>query len=207
MRPWLPLLLITCGQGAAAADRGLRDTDPQQRDKEFNLTTISPDDETIDTLIDAVDSAVGTLQSAIDYSEYPVEPGSSGQEQQDYKQEDYNGDYNGDYDYKFEEEEDYTAGVPDRPGGNNDYGGGDDEYGDGDVEYGDGDDEYEDYEYEDGAEEYEDAAYEYEDGDEEDDDAIVIEEATAGALVLNSTVRFSYIYSFMPKARCWYTSP
>ena len=31
---------------------------------EFNLTTIEPDDETIDTLIDAVDTAVTSLQNA-----------------------------------------------------------------------------------------------------------------------------------------------
>ena len=75
---WLPLLLLLCAQSTAAVDRGLRTNGGlwrTGRDKEFNLTTISPDDETIDSLIEAVDSAVGTLQSAIDYSEYPI-PGA-----------------------------------------------------------------------------------------------------------------------------------
>ena len=49
----LPLLLLPLMSGEA---RG--------QGSEFNLTTIEPDDETIDTLIDAVDTAVTSLQNA-----------------------------------------------------------------------------------------------------------------------------------------------
>ena len=209
---WIPLLLLG-GQGAlackkqqekfqdiarklsSAADRGLR----SEREKEFNLTTISPDDETIDSLIDAVDSAVGTLQSAIDYPDYPVEPGSldSGEAQPDqftgendyYQDEPPDpGDYEPGNDY-YANEEDYNTGNDgNSEDANEDYEiGTEDDYGVGNEEdYVNGNDydSEEDYssEYE-GDEDY--------DEEEEDDDAIVIEEATAGASVYNSTVSFT----------------
>lgn len=151
---WLPLLLIA-GQGAGAVDRGLRTKTRgrDEREKEFNLTTISPDDETIDSLLNGVDSAVGTLQSAIDYPDYPVEPGSldSGEEQQDF--------FTGEGDYYQDLEEEYEE------------------------EYGQ---EYEE-EYE---EEYGEPPEREDEVEEEEDDAIVIEEATAGAAVFNRTVSF-----------------
>ena len=49
----LPLLLLPLMTGEA-----------QGQGSEFNLTTIEPDDETINTLIDAVDTAVTSLQNA-----------------------------------------------------------------------------------------------------------------------------------------------
>ena len=152
-----PLLLVLCGQGAAAMDRGLRARSGAraEKEKEFNLTTISPDDETIDTLIDAVDSAVGTLQSAIDYSDYP----------QSFDNEEPDDAFTGEGDY-----------YQDPPPSISDYGA--------DYEEVDGD-EYEDYEYYEGSEEID----EYDDSDEDDDGGeVVIEEATAGAQILNSTV-------------------
>ena len=164
----LPLLLVLCGQGAAAMDRGLRARTGAraEKEKEFNLTTISPDDETIDTLIDAVDSAVGTLQSAIDYSDYP----------QSFDNEEEPTD-------AFTGEGDY---YEDPPPSISDYG----------ADYEDVDeDEYDDYEYYDSTEEvdeYEDSGEE-EEGEEEGE--IVIEEATAGAEILNSTVSSSTIYA------------
>ena len=119
------------------------------------MTTISPDDETIDTLIDAVDSAVGTLQSAIDYSDYP----------QSFDNEEPDDAFTGEGDY-----------YQDPPPSISDYGA--------DYEEVDGD-EYEDYEYYEGSEEID----EYDDSDEDDDGGeVVIEEATAGAQILNSTV-------------------
>ena len=138
-------------------DRGLRARSGAraEKEKEFNLTTISPDDETIDTLIDAVDSAVGTLQSAIDYSDYP----------QSFDNEEPDDAFTGEGDY-----------YQDPPPSISDYGA--------DYEEVDGD-EYEDYEYYEGSEEID----EYDDSDEDDDGGeVVIEEATAGAQILNSTV-------------------
>jgi hypothetical protein len=159
------LLLVLCGQGAAAMDRGLRartGAARSEKEKEFNLTTISPDDETIDTLIDAVDSAVGTLQSAIDYSDYP----------QSFDNEEEKPD-------AFTGEGDY---YEDPPPSISDYG----------ADYEDVDeDEYGDYEYYDGNEEVD----EYDESDEEEEGEIVIEEATAGAAILNSTVSSSTIYA------------
>ena len=52
---------------------------------EYNLTTIEPDDETIDSLIDAVDTAVTSLQNAIGTTEST----------------DYNYDYNSNFDYNY----------------------------------------------------------------------------------------------------------
>lgn len=49
----LPLLLLPLMTGEAMG-----------QGSEFNLTTIEPDNETIDTLIDAVDTAVTSLQNA-----------------------------------------------------------------------------------------------------------------------------------------------
>ena len=49
----LPLLLLPLMTGEAMG-----------QGSEFNLTTIEPDDETIDSLIDAVDTAVTSLQNA-----------------------------------------------------------------------------------------------------------------------------------------------
>ena len=217
---WIPLLLLG-GQGAlackkqqeklqeiarklsSAADRGLRTR--SEREKEFNLTTISPDDETIDSLIDAVDSAVGTLQSAIDYPDYPVEPGSldSGEAQADkftgendyYQDEPPDpGDYDPGNDY-YANEEDYNAGNDGNLEATNeeeDYEiGSEDDYGVGNEDdYGNGnEDDYEVDSEDDYSSEYEgDEDY---DEEEEDDDAIVIEEATAGASVYNSTVSFT----------------
>ena len=138
-------------------DRGLRARSGAraEKEKEFNLTTISPDDETIDTLIDAVDSAVGTLQSAIDYSDYP----------QSFDNEEPDDAFTGEGDY-----------YQDPPPSISDYGA--------DYEEVDGD-EYEDYEYYEGSDEID----EYDDSDEDDDGGeVVIEEATAGAQILNSTV-------------------
>ena len=160
------LLLVLCGQGAAAMDRGLRARSGAraEKEKEFNLTTISPDDETIDTLIDAVDSAVGTLQSAIDYSDYP----------QSFDNEEAQPD-------AFTGEGDY---YQDPPPSISDYG----------ADYEEVDeDEYDDYEYYDGNEEVDE--YDDSDGEEEEEGEIVIEEATAGAEILNSTVSSSTIYA------------
>ena len=57
MMTMLPLLLWTAN--VRSDDRFRQD------ENQFNLTTISPDDETIDSLIEAVDSAVDSLQNAI----------------------------------------------------------------------------------------------------------------------------------------------
>lgn len=48
----------------------------QEAGQEYNLTTITPDDETIDSLLSAVDSAVDSLQSAIGASSSEGEAGS-----------------------------------------------------------------------------------------------------------------------------------
>ena len=149
-------------------DRGLRARTGAARadkdHKEFNLTTISPDDETIDTLIDAVDSAVGTLQSAIDYSDYP----------QSFDNEEEKPD-------AFTGEGDY---YQDPPTSISDYG----------ADYEQVDDDYDDdYEYYDGNEEVDE--YDSSDEEEEEDGEIVIEEATAGAEILNSTVSSSTFFA------------
>ena len=57
MMTMLPLLLWTANVRS--------DDQFRQDESQFNLTTISPDDETIDSLIEAVDSAVDSLQNAI----------------------------------------------------------------------------------------------------------------------------------------------
>ena len=57
MMTMLPLLLLPLMTGLASGQGSPAGT-------EFNLTTIEPDDETINTLIEAVDSAVTSLQSA-----------------------------------------------------------------------------------------------------------------------------------------------
>lgn len=189
---WLPLLLLLCAQSAAAVDRGLRDSGGlwrTGRDKEFNLTTISPDDETIDSLIEAVDSAVGTLQSAIDYSEYPVPGAQNAEQDPDYfggndYQGNGNSDYNGDYTYVDASQSTTRRPPPSVPTAPTELGGGGqfDDAEEGDYEFDDeGDyDNYNDYD-----EEYSD---EYDENEE--DGEIVVEEATAGAVVFNSTVSF-----------------
>ena len=96
MMTMLPLLLWTANVRS--------DDQFRQDENQFNLTTISPDDETIDSLIEAVDSAVDSLQNAIggttdsSYNYYDLDDYN---DQDEDSSEDY---FNGDDDYDDDED-------------------------------------------------------------------------------------------------------
>ena len=157
----LPLLLWTANVRS--------DDQFGQDDNQFNLTTISPDDETIDSLIEAVDSAVESLQNAVGATT--------------------------DSSFNYYDLEDYNEGDEET---SEDYFTGDNDYGDRDV-YDDQDiDAYDDdpggdYSIVEGEEE----ELDYEDEEEEDggdytideDGEVVVEESQLTEATFNRTVR------------------